>query len=505
MELRAIVVDRDAASRKLAGEVLRFDGWQVSEAKSVDEMSQLLKHEICQLVICHVECYDESGSDALTSLLQIKRKANTDVHIIMTAEQNPSQAAVTAILNGASDFLAKPYTVSELRERSRTVIARLRAIEREVVDVLSKHETTKAHGLCPTEELVGRSSAIVNVLKEIARSVKGNQANSETDKDRRPPTYFISGETGTGKEIVARLIHKHSRYRSGHFVPINCSNLTPELADAELFGSCPGAYTGAPREEQAGLWEMASGGTLFLDEITEAPRAVMPKLLRVLQDGQVRKIGAKRWVKTDVQVVAATNQDILAEVKRERFREDLYQRLGQHHIYLPSLRERLDDVPILASHFAHLHSVGSVRLATDAIQLLTEFACEYTWSGNIRELENIIRRAVAHTPDKTVYAVDLAPHLPARDAACIQPASTDERRGAVEKTDEFSCKEYNHGGLDERVRRFRNNVIKDMLAAHHGNRSHAANSLNVSRSKLHRLLNEIEGECVLRYGDANRD
>lgn len=489
MELRAIVVDDDTASRKLACEVLRFDGWQVGEAKSVDEMSWLLECDEYQLLLCCAERSDELGKDALAELLRVKRKAGTDVHIIMTAEHQPSQTAVTAILNGASDFLAKPYNASEIRERSRAVIARLRAIEREVVDALPEHETAKTNSLCPEGELIGRSSAIVNVFKQIARSVQDNGEGEKMNKERRPPTYFISGETGTGKELVARLIHNHSRYRTGRFVPINCSNLTPELADAELFGSSPGAYTGAPREERTGLWEMASGGTLFLDEITEAPVTLLPKLLRVLQDGQIKRLGGKRWISVNVQVIAASNREIQTEIDEGRFRTDLYHRLSLYKLRLPSLKDRREDIPLLVEHFAERYSVRPLRFSKNALQLLMR----YSWDGNVRELENVVRAAVTQSVSGVIYAVDLIQRLGTGSETSYRRCSCGGTARRVQTDNRISPFAHD-GSLEDKVREFKLNTLKESLSAHSGNVTKTASALGMSRPSLYKLLKELKQE-----------
>ncbi|MCA1622341.1 MAG: sigma-54 dependent transcriptional regulator [Acidobacteria bacterium] len=331
---------------------------------------------------------------------------------------------------------------------------------------------------------------MLQVFKELAKSLGNNHTSVKTSTTGK--RFLVTGETGTGKELVARLIHRHSSYRTGSFIAVNCSTLPAELADSELFGSSPGAFTGADRHEHHGLWEMANGGTLFLDEITEASRAVMPKLLRVLQDGQVRRLGAKRWVKTDVQVVAATNRNLVEEVKRGRFREDLYHRLSHHQIHMPPLRERLEDVPLLAVHFAHLQTGGTVQFAQDALQLLTDFSSEYQWRGNVRELENVVRRAIAHAPDKTVYAVDLAPHLPMKDETNRSQSHKREGANDGDERADCVCSNNNRGGLDEQVKCFRNRVVKETLAAQGNNRSLAAKTLQISRSTMHRIIDGLE-------------
>lgn len=489
MQLRAVVIDSDPTFRFLASDVLRGDGWHVTEADIAEEALQLFERERYQLVLYSPDEHNGSGGDDLTVLLDIKRVAGMNTHIIVTATHQTTHTAVAVILNGASDFIAKPCTVSEIRERSRALIARLHAIEREANHDFCEHETIKAAGIHSSGELIGRSSATINVLKEIARSVQSDQKAFEVSKQKYPPTYFITGDTGTGKELAAQLIHKHSRYRDGHFVPINCSNLTPELADAELFGSCPGAYTGAPREDRAGLWEMASGGTLFLDEITEAPTTVLPKLLRVLQDGNVKRLGARHWTKVNVQVIAASNRDVLAEIRAGRFREDLYHRLSLHHLHLPPLRERIEDVPLIIEHFLRLHFDCPVRFASDAIEMLMS----YSFPGNVRELENIVRGATRKSPDGTVYGVDLRSYLKRAEASDKHTCADERPKKSTAKREQiFAQQSQSEESLDDRVRRYMLHVIHDALTECDGNKTRAAQRLKISRPRLYKLLDEQE-------------
>ncbi len=455
----------------------------------MEEAIQLIERHSWSMIFCHM---NEKG-DEVTLLRALKRKVGDSIPIIMTAAQITPQAVLKTILNGAFNFIGKPYGESEIRELSRLVRGRLQAAEREsnncTQNAMRESDFTSA---ASQFEIVGKGKAITKVATEIARALRKDHdketANVERKASERPPTFLITGETGTGKELVARAIHSHSRYASGPFVAVNCSNLPAELADAELFGSTPGAYTGAARELRPGLWESAAGGTFFLDEITEAPPSLFPKLLRVLQDGRIKRLGANQWVKVNVQIVAASNRDVAADVKRGYFREDLYHRLSQHQIHLPPLRERLEDVPLLAAHFAHQQSAGTMRFAQDALHLLMEFSREYAWHGNVRELENVIHRAVAHAPDRNVYAVDLAPHLPAKDEA--NNLLSLMRESAVETAEQTTCVcgNDNQGGLDEQMRHFRNSVIKETLAAHNNCRTHAAKSLQISRSTMHRLI-----------------
>lgn len=494
MELYALVIDADAKERRAVRDTLCNQGWKVSEAASVEEVLRLTESYSWKLIYCdaHLSTKRVDNSGDVTLLKRLQERCGAGVHIVVTVTPGNAGSAVEAILNGAADCINKPCSQAQIYEHSNLVRERMQAAKQESRD-LSNHRSPGCNPALSDYELIGNSEAVLRVFKEVAKSVRTDYtADGSTARGKH---FLITGETGTGKELVARLIHRHSRYRTGAFIPVNCSNLPAELADTELFGSSPGAFTGADKHEHLGLWEMASGGTLFLDEITEAPRAVMPKLLRVLQDGQVRHLGSKRWIKTDVQVIAATNRDVTTEIRRGRFREDVYHRLSQNHIYLSPLRERIEDIPLLATHFTNVHSGGSMRIASDALKSLVDYSGDYEWRGNVRELENVIRRAVTHTTSKVLYAVDLSPHLPSKSTTIAEKVghSTDQDRRTV-----CACKDGGQNGLDERVRRFRNTLIKETLAAHNGNRSRAAESLYISRAKFHRLLNKMDQERELR-------
>lgn len=496
MELFALVIDEDARERRVLQNVLSNEQWDVSEAGSVTEAMRAADLHSWQLVFCDAQLamQHEQTSSELTLLEELKGRCEPSAYYVISVSARYRSSLFEAFLNGASSYISKPYRETEIREHARRIKERLQAAKREELRARADDfQTRSAHN---EHTLVGESPAFLRVFEQIAKAIGNTTSNGRTSTTGKH--FLVTGETGTGKELVARLIHRYSRYSNGRFVPINCSNLPAELADSELFGSSPGAFTGADRHEHLGLWETANGGTLFLDEITEAPKSVLPKLLRVLQDGDVRRLGARQCVKTDVQVIAATNSNLKEEIKRGSFREDLYHRLSQHQIHLPPLRERVEDVPLLATHFAHLQSGGTIRFAQDALHLLMDFSRGYEWRGNVRELENVVRRSIAHAHDRKLYAVDLAPHLPAKDEA--NNSLSLKRESAVEtpKLTTCVCGNDNRGGLDEQMRRFRNSIIKETLAAHNNCRTRAAKSLQISRSTMHRFVDELEQESELR-------
>ena len=488
MDYRALVIEPDAAERRLICEALR-DDWRVIEACSMEEAVRIAAAPPLRLVFCDAQIPAGTSNEACgaTLLEMLKTRFGSHTQIVLTAAAGNSATALEAILGGAVDYVRKPCRRDAIREISARTFARFIAAAKESADPPPLSLINMPPASPGEQQLIGESEAIISVFKALARSIREDHSKTDPRVEGHAPTFLITGETGTGKELIARLIHRYSRYRHGTFVAVNCSNLSAELADAELFGSMPGAYTGASKEEQPGLWELASGGTIFLDEITEAPRAVLSKLLRVLQDGYIKRLGAKRWIKVNAQVIAASNRNIPGEIKKGHFREDLYHRLNLFNINLPPLRERREDVPLLAAHFARLHSGGAVRFSYDALELLSSFSKDYTWPGNVRELENVVRRAVTESLDWMIYAVDLCPHLP--QPTGIEDTSQIER---VNKNAKLPIADGTMEGLDERVKCFRRSLLKETLAACDGNITRAARRLKISRPRLYKLLAESE-------------
>lgn len=490
--MRALVIEPDAHERQRLCQFLRNEGWHLTEVESADEAYSVAAGQDWGLVICDVNLSAAAVVGQMgKGLLDILTDATGGMgEVVLSAAPGQSLSAFEAVLNGAAaDVILKPYRIDAVRETAARARRRWEAAEEvethETLLTPSRMEDAGEH------QLVGESTAVVGLYKALARAVRGSWPAGERHEANRIQTFLVTGETGTGKELVARLIHRHSPFKRGTFVAVNCGNLSPELADAELFGSAPGAYTGATSGGRAGLWELASGGTLFLDEITEAPAGVLPKLLRVLQDGQVRRLGSSRWAKVSTQVVAATNRNILTEVKEGRFREDLYHRLSLHTLRLPPLRERLEDVPLLAAHFAGLYSGGTVRLSRDAVELLVRFSQEYPWPGNVRELGNVVRRAVTASPVRTISAIDLAANLPVKAERLYftETGTICPPKGEMAKlypTDGLV------GGLEERVHQFKQHVVRQTLTEYDGNVTRAARALKISRPSLYRLLKNLE-------------
>lgn len=491
MELLALVIEPDAYLRRLVREALHEDGWQVVEARTADEALTLIRQQQnFPLIYCADSLRtDESKERAASNFISSLRSyLGSAAYIVMIGTENGSEAALESILSGASDYLRGVSRPDDVRRYARIVKQRLQAAKEITQPGLSVHPMTVNTLVQTTPDLIGSSEAIVSIFKKIAKSISAHCFSGEANGAKKfihdkLHSFFITGETGTGKELIAHLIHDRSIYAGGAFVPINCSALPEALAESELFGYEPGAFTGATKKKK-GLWEIANGGTLFLDEITEAPRAILPKLLRVLQEGKIKRLGSNHWTPVDVQVIAASNRDIKTEVRQGRFREDLYHRLSLFELHLPPLRERREDIPLLIAHFARRYAVRSVYFSQDAIDLMTE----YSWPGNVRELENTVRAAIAHTVDGSVYAVDLLPRFQIGNGE----AQYDKHKEQDETEQQYSPQAAKF--LEAQVKEFKLKTVKEALRQHRGNITRTAAALGLTRPTLYKILKELDSE-----------
>jgi len=363
--------------------VLRSAGHVVEEAEDGAAAVRRVQGEAFDVVLTDLRM---QAVDGMAVLREVRRLAPETQVIVMTA-YGTIESAVEAIQRGAYDFLAKPFKEDELLLRVAKAVEKRRLLGE--VNLLAG-EFRRRYGL---EHIVGRSPAIQELLERVRRV-------AATDA-----TVLISGESGTGKELVARALHVASRRGERVFVPVNCAAITETLLESELFGHARGSFTGATRARR-GLFEEANGGTLFIDEIGETAPGFQAKLLRALQEGEIRRVGESTPVQVDVRVIAATNQDLRKAISERRFREDLYYRLAVVPIRIPPLRERREDVPLLALHFLERFGrrTGSPKtLAAEAIARLVE----HSWPGNVRELENVIEHSAALSAGAEIRAADV--------------------------------------------------------------------------------------------------
>jgi two-component system response regulator HydG len=394
------------------------------------------------------------GADGFEVLRAVKARAPETEVVMMTAYATVADA-VEAMKQGAYDYLQKPFDPDD----ASLVVAR--ALERKRLKEQAASLRREVEGVYAFHNLVGKSAKMREVYTLLEQA-------SQLDI-----TVLLNGETGTGKELAARAVHYHSGRKERRFVPVNCGALPGELVESELFGHAKGSFTGATGMKR-GLFEEAEGGTIFLDEIGELPLPVQVKLNRVLQEKELRRVGDTVGIKTNVRVIAATHRDLKAEVVAGRFREDLYYRLNVFPVVLPALRDRREDISLLASHFLEKHALVLGRQITaiepDALRALTG----YPWPGNVRELENAIERAVAVSRGEKVQLRDLPPDV----------KGTQEGAIPAEQLAKMPYREAVDLARDRVTRDYLVALLRDM----DGNVTQAAKRAGMARESLHRLL-----------------
>jgi DNA-binding NtrC family response regulator len=444
-----LVVDDDRASCELLREIFVAQGWSAETAQTPEQAFELAASQKFDLVVSDVNL--EAEKSGLDLLQQFREQCP----VILVTGFGTLDAAVAASREGAWDFISKPFKVEEVVATARRALGQTRSrADEESMEPTAEVLTARYEHA----GLMGRSPVMIELYKEIARAAPSRS------------TVLIVGESGTGKELVARAIHQHSPRADRSFIPVNCGALTETLLEAELFGHVRGAFTGAVAERK-GLWEEAEGGTLFLDEIGETSPAMQVKLLRALQEGEVRRVGASRNLRVDARVVAATNRDLEKDVKSGTFREDLYYRLSVVTLTVPPLRERRSDIPLLAERFlrstVEKTSHARLRFSHEALSRLVA----YDWPGNVRELESAVEYASLRARGAEVVAED----LPAR-------LQSSEVRAAAARSPLASLYE-DLPALDELERRYLIHVLEVV----DGNRTRAAELLGIDRRTLYRM------------------
>jgi two-component system response regulator AtoC len=440
---RVLVVDDEENLRLVLRTLLKRQGYEVETAASGEEALGLVDTFGPDVILTDVRMPKMGGLDLLSTL---KAKGNEATVIVMSA-YGSFDMALDAIKAGAYDYVQKPFKPDEV------ILALRKAEEREALrreNRALREEIRRDHLF---EQILAKSQSMQDIFRTIAKI-----AEFKT-------TVLISGESGTGKELVARALHQRSTRRSGSFVAVNCGAIPENLLESELFGHRKGAFTDASSDRR-GLFEEADGGTLFLDEIGELPTALQVKLLRVLQDETIRRLGDTRDTKVDTRIVAATHRDLMAEVKAGRFREDLYYRLNVLPIVVPPLRSRREDIGLLIDHFVARNNarLGTATRGVDpeARRLLME----YSWPGNVRELENTIERAMVLSEGDLLVATDLPERIrEARDPVQVQLASGEL---SIKKT----------------TRVIEETLIRRALQKTKGNRTRAAEVLELSHRAL---------------------
>ena len=431
---RILIVDDDGETCRFMAELLDRPDREIRTTQHVAEAMTFARQPFDLLISDLNLDAQQNGMD----VLRVFKQANARGHVVLISGFGTLETAIDAVRAGAFDYISTPFNISEVKATVERALADvgLPASPRPSLDV-------------PPPGLIGRTAGMLSVYKQIAHA-----ANAAAP-------VLIIGDSGTGKELVARAIHAHGRRATRPFVPINCGALTESVLESELFGHTRGSFTGAVADTK-GIFEQATGGTVFLDEIGETSAALQVKLLRVLQEGEVRPVGGNRQVKVDVRVVAATNVDLEREVSAQRFRQDLYYRLSVIVIRVPALRDRREDIPLLIQTFlqnACARAGRRIELSPAAVSALTT----YRWPGNVRELENTIERLVVFSRGSVIEASDLpfkatGPDLHERLFADLP-------------------------SLDEIERRYLLHVIEQVG----GNRTRAAEVLGIDRRTLYRM------------------
>ncbi len=379
---KILVVDDDRSICKLMGSILQMESYPFRVATSGEQARRAMEEERFDVLVSDIYLGDDSG----LHLLERMKSVNSDAEVVIMTAHGSMETAVHAVHNGAFDYISKPFVVDEMLGILHRIEEKFRLVESSTVGV----ELAEA---LPNTEIIGATPKMVDIYKKVAKIA------------RIESPVLIVGESGSGKELVARAIHANCHRAASPFIVINCGALPETLLESELYGHERGSFTGATGQRK-GLLESASGGTLFLDEISETSLSFQVKLLRVIQEREIRRVGSNETIQVDIRLVAATNRDLREMVRTNRFREDLFHRLNVFTIALPPLRERTEDIPLLASYFLKTFTAKhgkTVRLAADAVEAMKR----YSWPGNVRELRNILERAITFNDTGVIQAGEL--------------------------------------------------------------------------------------------------
>ena len=440
-----LVVDDDQRNREMLAEALSQAGFAVDMA--CDCIEALSKAEVItyDTVLSDIRMVPCSGLDLLDSF----RKTMPEMPIVLLTAFGSVETAIQAMKQGAFDYIAKPVNLDELVLTMKRAVEHRRLIENNRTPKRVFSERSR------TTTLIGQSKKMVEVFKLVGKVSRSRTA------------VLIQGESGTGKELIARAIHDNSLRATHRFVPVNCSAIPDSLLESEFFGHTKGSFTGA-HTERRGLLEEASGGTFFLDEIGDLSPAGQAKLLRVLQEGEIRRIGSNESVRVDLRVIAASGRNLAELVATGRFREDLLYRLNTVTILLPPLRERPEDIPLLAEFFLARYGDQKEVPVTSFSSATMRALIEYSWPGNVRELEHVVERAVALASQAILSIDDLPPEVIQKDG------EASDQRGIFPGT----------------LKALQREQVLKMMESTHGNKERTARLLGISRRTLYRLLEQ---------------
>lgn len=446
-----LVVDDDPVTVNLLKEVLTKEGYEVITALSGEEAMARGMEDFFNIVITDMRLGDQDGMEVLRSF----KKLAPETTVIMITAFGSIETAIEAIREGAFDYISKPFKLDEIKFTIRRALEQRRLLQENRFyrqELLSKYQF---------KNVIGRTSQMFQVYKTIAKV-----ADTKS-------TVLLYGERGTGKELIARSLHYNSHRNDRPFIPVDCASLVENLMESELFGHVRGAFTGALIAKK-GLFEEADGGTIFLDEVTNLSLSIQAKLLRFLQEHEIKRVGGTESIKVDVRVIAAANQLLEPLVNSEKFREDLFDRLNVVSIILPPLRERIEDIPLLANHFLQKFSEENQKnishISPEALEILTQ----YSWPGNVRELENTIERAVI----LSIHPIILPEDLPQK---FLQAVAEKRPEKIQEKQPLFPEKLLP-------LKEIEKSYVLRVLQETKGNKKKASEILGIDRTTLYRIL-----------------
>jgi two-component system response regulator AtoC len=441
---RVLIVDDEENFRHMLSVILKKEGYDVEAASNGEEALQKVTLSPYDQVLCDIRMPKMDGLDFLNEA----KKAGVDSTIVMMSAYGTVDIAIEAIKLGAYDYISKPFKPDEV------ILTLKKAEERERLrkeNELLRKEVKKEYSF---ENIISKNKQMQKIFEVITKVAQYKS------------TILITGESGTGKELVARALHYNSDRAQNPFVAVNCGAIPENLLESELFGHAKGAFTDAIRTKK-GLFEEADGGTLFLDEIGELPPQLQVKLLRVLQEGEIRRIGESKSIQVDVRIVSATVKDLVKEVNEGRFRDDLFYRLNVLPIHIPPLRERNEDIPLLTAHFIRKYSEVMSKNVLGIDSRALEALMDYKWYGNVRELENTIERAIVLADRENIEIENLPLEIQNfQEEIPLEPLAEEEY--SIKKSSRF----------------LEMNLIKKALKKTKGNHTHAAKLLEISHRAL---------------------
>lgn len=469
---RILIADDEESMRFLLREVMRREGYVVSEASDGASALQMVREGTFDLVIMDVRM---PGMDGMQALKEMRRIRPSLVVVMITAHGN-TDLAIEAMRHGAYDYFNKPFELDEMR-----IVVR-RALERQALLGQVASLESRLRRRASFDRIIGQSDAMQQVFALLERVVTNDI------------TVLVTGESGTGKELIAQAVHYQSARRDKPFVSVNCAAIPENLLESELFGHEKGSFTGAIGTH-IGKFESADGGSIFLDEIGDMPLPLQVKLLRVLQEREVYRVGGRKPIHVDIRIITATNKDLLKEVEARQFREDLYFRLNVLPIHLPPLRKRKSDVPILVEHLLASLNGKLARHILGVTPEAMEALMNYRWPGNVRELENVLQRSMVMAGGTLLQLGDLPPQ--------VQQAQPEEEKGITSAT-AFAC---DHSlpedfftdlkvplaeKMDQLTEIFEKKIIAEALERNAGHRQATADMLGISRKSLHNKMARYE-------------